>query len=71
MLLSWSSKKQNSVALSIAEAEYISLGSCCDQILWIKQQLKDFGVTMHNVPIFCDNTNAINTSKNPIQHSRT
>jgi hypothetical protein len=32
-LVSWSSKKQNSVALSTAEAEYISAGSCCAQIL--------------------------------------
>ena len=36
MLVSWSSKKQNSVALSTAEAEYIAAGSCCAQILWIK-----------------------------------
>ncbi|WRX08494.1 Reverse transcriptase [Theobroma cacao] len=40
MLVSWSSKKQNSVAQSTAEAEYVSLGSCCAQILCIKQQLK-------------------------------
>ncbi|EOY13955.1 Uncharacterized protein TCM_032871 [Theobroma cacao] len=33
MLVSWSSKKQNSVALSTAEAEYVSLGSYCAQIL--------------------------------------
>jgi hypothetical protein len=32
-LVSWSSKKQNSVALSTAEAEYISTGSCCAQLL--------------------------------------
>jgi hypothetical protein len=35
-LVSWSSKKQNSVALSTAEAEYIATGSCCAQILWMK-----------------------------------
>ena len=49
MLISWSSKKQNSVALSTAEAEYITTSSCCAQILWIKQQLSDFGVTLHNI----------------------
>ena len=69
MLISWFSKKQNYVAFSIAE--YIATGSCCAQILWIKQQLRDFGVVMHNVPIFCDNTSAINITKNPVQHSRT
>ena len=71
MLVSWSSKKQNSVALSTAEVKYVSLGSCCAQILWIKQQLKDYGITMHNVSIYCDNTSAINISKNPMQHFRT
>ena len=39
--LSWHRKKQNSVAFSIAEAEYISTGSCCAQILWMRQQLFD------------------------------
>ena len=70
MLVSWFSKKQNYVALSTAEAEYVVNGSCA-QILWIKQQLSDFGVVMHNVPIFYDNTSAINITKNLIQHSRT
>jgi len=36
-LISWHCKKQNSVALSIAEAEYVAAGSCCAQVLWIKQ----------------------------------
>ena len=71
MLVSWSSKKQNFVALSTIEAEYIAASSCCAQILWIKQQLSDFGVTMHNVPIFYDNTSAINITKNLVQHSCT
>ena len=71
MLVSWSSKKQNSVALSTAEAEYIAAENCCAQILWIKQQLSDFGVSLNNIPIFCDNTSAINITKNPVQHSRT
>ena len=64
-------KSKKFVAFSIAEAEYITAGSCCAQILWIKQQLSDFGVTLHNIHIFCDNTSAINITKNPIQHSRT
>ena len=40
-LASWNSKKQNSVVLSTPEAKYISAGSCCAQILWMKQQLSD------------------------------
>jgi hypothetical protein len=43
-LVSWSSKKQNSVALSTAEAEYISAGSCCAQLLWMKATLSDFEI---------------------------
>ena len=38
-LVSWSSKKQNFVALSITEAEYIAAGACCAQILYMKQSL--------------------------------
>ncbi|WRX26838.1 Reverse transcriptase [Theobroma cacao] len=71
MLVSWSSKKQNLVALSTAKAEYVSLGNCYAQILWIKQQLKDYGMSMNNIPIYCDNKSVINISKNPVQHSRT
>jgi hypothetical protein len=35
-LISWSSKKQNSVALSTAEVEYVVVGSCCAQLLWMR-----------------------------------
>ena len=69
-LVSWFSKKQNSVALSTTEAEYISAGSCCAQALWMKQTLMDFGLVFRHIPIKCDNTSAINLSKNPILHSR-
>ena len=70
-LVSWHSKKQNSVALSTAEVEYIAAGSCCAQILWMKQQLLDYGIHLDHIPIRCDNTSAINLSKNPVMHSRT
>ena len=70
-LVSWSSRKQNSVAISTTEAEYVAAGSCCAQILWMRQTLKDFGVIFDPTPIFCDNTSTINLAKNPIQHSRT
>jgi hypothetical protein len=44
--MSWSSKKQNCVALSTAEAEYIAAGACCAQLQWIKQTPRDFGVDL-------------------------
>ncbi|KAK6141693.1 hypothetical protein DH2020_024556 [Rehmannia glutinosa] len=43
-LISWFSKKQNSIATSTAEAEYIVAGSCCAQVLWMRQQLRDYEV---------------------------
>ncbi|XP_016185716.2 uncharacterized protein LOC107627395 [Arachis ipaensis] len=70
-LVSWRSKKQVSVALSTAEAEYVAAGSCCAQILWMKQQLVDYGLMLDHIPIKCDNTSVINLTKNPVQHSRT
>ena len=70
-LVSWHSKKQHSVSTSTAEAEYITAGSCCAQILWMRNQLRDYGLWMSKIPIFCDNTSAISISNNPVQHSRT
>jgi len=70
-LISWHNKKQAYVTLSTAEAEYIAVGSCCAQILWLKQQLADFGLKISKVSFMCDNTSAINLTKNQIQHSRT
>ncbi|XP_058769363.1 secreted RxLR effector protein 161-like [Vicia villosa] len=70
-LVSWSCKKQASVALSTAEAEYIAAGSGCAQILWLKQQLLDYGLNLGCIPLRCDNTSAINITKNPVMHSRT
>jgi len=69
-LISWHSIKQACVALSTAKAEYIAVGSCCAQILWLKQQLSDFGLSLSKISLKCDNTSAINLTKNPVQHSR-
>ena len=63
-LVSWHSKKQNSVTLLTAEAEYIVVKLGCAQVLWMKQTLSDFGLTYSHVPIKCDNTSVISISKN-------
>ena len=65
-LVSWSSKKQNSVTLSTAEAEYIVVGACCAQILYIKQTLLDYDVVLEKVPLLCDNKSAAKLANNPI-----
>ncbi|XP_072081013.1 secreted RxLR effector protein 161-like [Arachis hypogaea] len=56
-LIVWSSKKQATVALSTAEAEYIAASSCCSQLLWLKTQLADYKLNVSNIPLFCDNMN--------------
>ncbi|GKC79261.1 retrovirus-related pol polyprotein from transposon TNT 1-94 [Tanacetum coccineum] len=70
-LVCWSEKKQSSVAMSSAEAEYVATVGCCAQVLWIKSQLADYDVLYDKVPIFCDNTSVIAISNNPVLHSRT
>jgi hypothetical protein len=70
-LVSWSSKKQNSVALSTAEAEYIVTASCCAQILWMKATFKDFGIKFNKMPLLCDNKSAVKLTNNLVQHART
>jgi hypothetical protein len=57
-LVSWASKKQNSVALSTAEAEYIAAGHCCTQLLKMRQTLRDYGYKLSKVPLLCDNESA-------------
>jgi hypothetical protein len=70
-LISWFSKKQNSVTLSTAEVEYIAAGSSCSQLVWMKQMLKEYNVEQDVLTFYYDNLSAINISKYPIQHSRT
>ncbi|KAL1212165.1 Retrovirus-related Pol polyprotein from transposon TNT 1-94 [Cardamine amara subsp. amara] len=65
------SKKHNSVSLSTAEVKYIALGSCCTQLMWMKQMAADYGMIYDSLLIYCDNESAINIAKNLVQHSRT
>jgi hypothetical protein len=69
--VSWASKKQNSVALSTAKAEYIATGHCCAQLLWMRQTLRDYDYKLTKVPLLCDNESAIRMADNPVEHSRT
>ncbi|WVZ89306.1 hypothetical protein U9M48_035728 [Paspalum notatum var. saurae] len=70
-LVSWSSRKQASVALSTTETEYVAAASCCSQLLWMKATLSDFGLKFGKIPLLVDSTSAISVAKNPILHSRT
>ncbi|GKC38293.1 retrovirus-related pol polyprotein from transposon TNT 1-94 [Tanacetum coccineum] len=68
-LVSWSSKKQKSTAISTTEAEYIAMSGCCAQILWMRSQLTDYGFAFNKIPLYCDNRSAIALCCNNVQHS--
>ncbi|GJU46468.1 copia protein [Tanacetum coccineum] len=70
-LTSWFSKKQPALAISTTEAKYVSIEKACQQALWMKQALVDYGISLDDIPIMCDNKGAIDLSKNLVQHSRT
>jgi hypothetical protein len=69
-LVAWIRKKQASISLSTVEAEYSAGRSYCTQLLGMKMLLCDYGFSQDTMIINCDNTSAINISKNPVQHSR-
>ncbi|GJU78474.1 hypothetical protein Tco_1275544 [Tanacetum coccineum] len=70
-LVSWSSKKQDCTAMSIAEAEYVSLSACCAHFIWMRTQLLYYGYKYNRIPMYCDSKSAIAFSCNPVQHPRT
>ena len=70
-LVAWMSKKQNYISLSTAKVEYIAVGSCCSQLLWMKKLLSDYGITLDTMIVYYDNSSAIDIFNNPVQHSKT
>ncbi|GJV94195.1 putative ribonuclease H-like domain-containing protein [Tanacetum coccineum] len=70
-LISWQCKKQTVVANSITEAEYIAASNCCGQVLWIQNQLLDYGYNFMQTKIHIDNESTICIVKNPVFHSKT
>nr|GEZ82480.1 hypothetical protein [Tanacetum cinerariifolium] len=63
--------KQTALAISTTEVEYIFARKACQQALWMKQALVDYDIKLDDIPILCDNKDAIDLSKNLIFHSRT
>ncbi|KAI3821884.1 hypothetical protein L1987_09459 [Smallanthus sonchifolius] len=70
-MVSWQCKKQSTVSVSTCEAEYITSASGCSQILWIQQQLRDYGLNFTGTPLFIDNNATMSTTNNPVKHSKT
>ncbi|GKF60520.1 hypothetical protein Tco_0177306 [Tanacetum coccineum] len=58
------------MAISTIEAEYIAMFGCCEQILWMRSQLIDYGFPFHKIPLYYDNRSAIALCCNNIQHSQ-
>ncbi|CAL8151067.1 unnamed protein product [Prunus armeniaca] len=71
-VFSWASVKQNCVALSTAEAEYISAAEVTTQAIWLRFVLEDFGeLQTEATSLHCDNISAIAITKNPVFHQKT
>jgi hypothetical protein len=71
-LVSWSSKRQNTVSRSSAEAEYRAVANAVAEATWIRQLLSELRSPLRKATlVYCDNISAVYLSSNPVQHQRT
>ncbi|GJY82098.1 ribonuclease H-like domain-containing protein [Tanacetum coccineum] len=70
-LISWQWKKHTIMATSTIETEYVAAANCYGQVLWIQNQLLDYGFNFMNTKIYIDNESTICIVKNLVFHSKT
>nr|GEV98264.1 retrovirus-related Pol polyprotein from transposon TNT 1-94 [Tanacetum cinerariifolium]GEY04649.1 retrovirus-related Pol polyprotein from transposon TNT 1-94 [Tanacetum cinerariifolium] len=70
-LVSCMLKKQDCTTMSSAEVEYIALSLSYAQVMWMRTQLHDYGLSYNNISLYCNSQSAIAISCNPVQHSCT
>ena len=70
--ITWSSKKQPTVALSSTKAEYRGAAIATCEVAWLRKLLMDMGMHVdRGVVIYCDNLSSIQLARNPVFHART
>ena len=70
-MISWFSRKQSSVALSTAEAEYIVASYASCEAIWLRKLLSGlFNLELETTVILCDNQSCIKMTENPMFHDR-
>ncbi|XP_028547538.1 uncharacterized protein LOC114578499 [Dendrobium catenatum] len=71
-LVSWTVKKQATVARSSTEAKYRALAAATIEVIWLRRLAKELQIPQHSpTKIYCDNTSAISLANNPVFHART
>jgi len=71
-LVSWSSKRQNTVSRSSAEAKYRAVANGVEEATWLRQLLSELHAPLQRATlVYCDNISAVYMSSNPVQHQRT
>lgn len=69
--ISWSSKRQPTVALSTTEAEYMAFSDAAREVLWLRQLLADIGYPQSDATmVYSDNQGCIALARNPVFHAR-
>jgi hypothetical protein len=70
--VSWSSKRQPTIALSSTEAEYRGASIATCEVVWLQKLLSDLGQLVDVfIVIYCDNISSILLANNPVYHART